>query len=258
ALVGLCEGASIVLLLPLLSRLGIVAASPQSIANVLIEKALALIGVHGKSTILVLVIAVATVQMVLSTGLNWWSVRLARSYQSRRQLELFRAFMRAKWTFLVDRKAGELVNAIVTECERLGRAFTLCLSLLGSAIVALIYVALSAFVAWQATFILLVFALATALAMRRLYKKSYAFGKSLAPLNAQLQAMLEEQFGGAKFIKVSVGLDRAIAQIDPLVNRLTDINTFATAMPGVVRGLLEYAALIGLAIILVLTGTAFG
>jgi ABC-type multidrug transport system fused ATPase/permease subunit len=257
-LVGLCEGASIVLLLPLLNRLGIVVASSQSIANVLIENALALIGVHGKSTILVLVIAVATVQMVLSTWLTWWTVRLARSYQSRRQLDLFRAFMRAKWTFLVDRKAGELVNAIVTECERLGRAFTLCLSLLGSAIVALIYVALSAFVAWQATFILLVFALATALAMRRLYKKSYAFGKSLAPLNAQLQAMLEEQFGGAKFIKVSVGLDRAIAQVDPLVNRLTDINTFATAMPGVVRGLLEYAALIGLAIILVLTGTAFG
>ena len=40
ALVGLSEGASIVLLLPLLNRVGIVTASAQSVANTLIEKGL--------------------------------------------------------------------------------------------------------------------------------------------------------------------------------------------------------------------------
>jgi ABC-type multidrug transport system fused ATPase/permease subunit len=258
ALVGLSEGASIVLLLPLLNRVGIITASSQTVANALIEKGLMLVGADTTGTILILAVAVATVQMILSVALNWWSVRLARSYQSRRQLELFRAFMGAKWTFLVDRKAGEMVNAIVTECERLGRAFTLSLSLFGSAVVALIYVALSAVIAWQATLILVVFAIITALAMSRFYKKSYAFGQSLAPLNAQLQAMLEEQFAGAKFIKASVGLDRAITHIEPLVHKLGDINTFATAMPGMVRALLEYVALIGLAVILVLTSAGLG
>jgi ABC-type multidrug transport system fused ATPase/permease subunit len=258
ALVGLSEGASIVLLLPLLNRVGIITASSQTVANALIEKGLMLVGADTTGTILILAVAVATVQMILSVALNWWSVRLARSYQSRRQLELFRAFMGAKWTFLVDRKAGEMVNAIVTECERLGRAFTLSLSLFGSAVVALIYVALSAVIAWQATLILVVFAIITALAMSRFYKKSYAFGQSLAPLNAQLQAMLEEQFAGAKFIKASVGLDRAITHIEPLVHKLGDINTFATAMPGMVRALLEYVALIGVAIILVLTSAGLG
>ncbi len=94
--------------------------------------------------------------------------------------------------------------------------------------------------------------------MIRFYQKSYAFGETLAPLNAQFQATLEEQFAGAKFIKASVGLDRAITQVEPLVQRLGDINTFATAMPGVVRALLEYVALIGLAVILVLTSAGFG
>ena len=258
ALVGLSEGASIVLLLPLLNRVGIVTASSQSVANALIEKVLTLVGADTTGAILVLVVTVATVQMILSVALNWWSVRLARNYQSRRQLDLFRAFMRAKWTFIVDRKAGEMVNAIVTECERLGRAFTLSLSLFGSAVVALIYVALSAFIAWQATLTLVVFALATAIAMMSFYKKSYAFGRRLAPLNAQFQTMLEEQFTGTKFIKVSVGLDRTVAQIEPLVQTLGDINTFATAMPGIVRALLEYVALIGLAGILVLTSAGFG
>jgi ATP-binding cassette subfamily C protein len=70
--------------------------------------------------------------------------------------------------------------------------------------------------------------------------------------------MLEEQFAGAKFIKTSVGLHRTITQIEPLVHKLGDINTFATAMPGMVRALLEYIALIGLAAILVLTSAGFG
>jgi ABC-type multidrug transport system fused ATPase/permease subunit len=258
ALVGLSEGASIVLLLPLLNRIGIVTAGSQSVANALIESGLARAGAGTTGTILVLVVAVATLQMIFSVALNWWSVRLARSYQARRQLELFGAFMRAKWTFMIDRKAGEMVNAIITECERLGRAFTLSLSLFGSAVVALIYVALSTFIAWQATLILVVFAIAAALAMTRFYKKSYAFGETLTLLNAQLQAMLEEQFAGAKFMKASVGLDRAITQIEPVVHRLGDINTFTTAMPGVVRALLEYVALIGLAAILVLTNAGFG
>ena len=253
ALVGLSEGASIVLLLPLLNRIGIVTAGSQSVANALIERCLALAGARTTGTILLLVGAVATLQMIFSVTLNWWSVRLARSYEARRQIELFGAFMRAKWTFMIDRKAGEMVNAIITECERLGRAFALSLSLFGSAVVALIYVVLSTLIAWQATLILVVFAIAAALAMTRFYKKSYAFGKTLTLLNAQLQAMLEEQFAGAKFIKASVGLDRSIAQLEPLVDRLGDINTFTTAMPSLVRALLEYIALIGLAAILVLT-----
>src|SRR4029077_18692132 len=102
ALVGLSEGASIVLLLPLLDRVGFVTANSQTVANTLIERGLVLVGADTTATILVLIVTVATVQMILSVGLNWWSVRLARSYQSRRQLELFGAFMRAKWTFLVD------------------------------------------------------------------------------------------------------------------------------------------------------------
>jgi ATP-binding cassette subfamily C protein len=252
SLVGLSEGASIVLLLPLLSRAGIVAPSSQSALNGLLERALAYIGVDSIVKILVFTVAVATVQMVLSVALNWWSVQLARSYQSQRQLELFGAFMRAKWSFLVDRKAGEMVNAIVTESERLGRAFTLTLSLFGSAIIALIYVVLSAFIAWEVTVSLIGFALIAALAMAGLYKKSLAIGESLAPLNSQLQSALDEQIAGAKFIKASAGVDRVVAQIEPLVRKLGEVNAFASAIPGVVRGILEYVALIGLAVIVVL------
>jgi ATP-binding cassette subfamily C protein len=258
ALVGLGEGTSIVLLLPLLDRVGIVAQSAQGVANEVIQKGLALVGAHSTLEILMLVVVAATAQMILSVALSWWSSRLARSYQAQRRLELFAAFMRAKWSFLVDRKAGEMVNAITTESERLARALVTALSLFGSAIVALIYVALSAFIAWQATLCLIGFAIAVSLGMTLLYRKNYTFGRNLAPSNAQLQAMLEERFAGAKFIKASVGVDRALLEIEPVVRRISEINTVGAAMPGMVRSLLEYAGLIGVAVILVLTSTKFG
>lgn len=258
ALVGVSEGLSMVLLLPLLNHLGILAASAQGVANNLIEKSLTMIGANGVAKVFALTVFIATLQVTLAICLNWWSLRLARGYQVLRQLELFDTFMRAKWTFIVDRKAGEFTNAIVTECERLGRAFTVCLSLLGSAIVAFVYIALSMFIAWEVTLLLVSFAIFTALLMTRFYKKSYFFGGRIAPLNAELQSLLNEQFAGAKFIKASIGHRRAAAQLEPVVRQLGEINTFAAAMPGTVRSILEYVALIGVAGILVITSKGLG
>ena len=258
ALLGLSEGISMVMLLPLLNRLGIVAASAQGVVNNLIERSLAIVGADDTTKVFALVALLATVQVILSVGLNWWSVRLARTYQVQRQLELFGTLMRAKWTFIVERKAGELTNAVVTECERLGRAFTLCLSLLGSAMVALIYIVLSVFITWEVTLTLVSFAVLAALVMTRFYKKSYSLGKRIAPLNAELQSLLDEQLAGAKFIKASVGHRRATAQLEPIVRQLGEINTFAAAMPGTVRSVLEYVALIGLAGTLVISSKGLG
>jgi ATP-binding cassette subfamily C protein len=139
----------------------------------------------------------------------------------------------------------------------LGRAFTLCLSLFGSAVLALVYVVLSLLIAWQVTLSLIGFATLAALLMSRFYRRSYALGKNLAPLNAQFQSSLGEQLAAAKFIKASAGVDRAVTQIEPVLRKLEDVSARATAMPGIMRSLLEYIALIGLAAILVLTSVGF-
>jgi ABC-type multidrug transport system fused ATPase/permease subunit len=151
-----------------------------------------------------------------------------------------------------------MTNAIVTETERLGRAFTICLSLLGSLVVGVIYIVLALLVAWQVTVCLIVCAILLALAMTRLYRKSYAAGESLAPLDAELQSALNEQFAGAKFIKASGIDDRSSALIKPLVEQLEQANALASSAPGTVRGLLEFAALIGLAVVLVLASEGMG
>src|SRR5580704_4154207 len=258
ALVGLTEGISVILLLPLLSRVGVATGSSQGLVTGLLNKSLAFIGATEPLAILAVIIVVAGIQAALTIALNWWSVKLARHYQSRRQLEMFSAFMRAKWSFIAARKAGEMTNAIVTESERLGRAFTILLSLVGSLVVAAIYLILSLLIAWQVTLSLIICAGVAALCMVRLYRKGYAAGKSLAPLDAELQSALNEQFAGAKFIKASGIDDRAATLIEPLLRQLEDANTFAGAAPGTVRGVLEFTGLVGLAIILVLAGEGMG
>jgi ABC-type multidrug transport system fused ATPase/permease subunit len=258
ALVGLSEGISVILLLPLLRRVGIAAGSSQGLVTGLVNKSLAFIGATEPLPILAVIVAVAGIQAILTIALNWWSVKLARHYQSRRQLEMFRAFMRARWGFIAARKAGEMTNAIVTESERLGRAFTISLSLVGSLVVAIIYLILSLLIAWQVTVSLIICAGVAALGMVRLYRKGYAAGKSLAPLDAELQSALNEQFAGAKFIKASGIDDRASTLIEPLLRQLEDANSFASAAPGTVRGVLEFTGLVGLAIILVLAGEGMG
>jgi ATP-binding cassette subfamily C protein len=117
---------------------------------------------------------------------------------------------------------------------------------------------LSAFIAWEVALSLIGFAIAAGLMMTRLYKRAFAVGESLAPLNSQLQSAMDEQIASVKFIKASAGVDRAVAQIEPLVRTLGEANAFAAAMPGVVRGILEYVALIGLAVILVLASKVMG
>jgi ATP-binding cassette subfamily C protein len=249
ALVGISESASVVLLLPLLERLGLASGS-QGFAAGAVDKVLAFAGADGTAKIFALILAVGTVQLVLSLALNWWSVRLARDYQARRQLELFSAFMRAKWLFVIGLKAGEMTSAIVTESERLGRAFTISLALLASAVIAFVYLLLSVLVAWQVTLGLVGFAALAAAGMGRLYRKSYTLGAKLAPLNAQLQSLLDEHFAAAKFVKASIGAERACAQIAPLVHKIGDANAYASAMPIAVRAVLEYLALAMLAAVL--------
>jgi ATP-binding cassette subfamily C protein len=258
ALVGLGEGISVVLLLPLLSRAGVTAADSQGAVVKLLDEGLVLIGATAVYEILAVILAVAIIHTAISIALNSWTAKLARRYQARHQLELFAACMRAKWNFIVEKKAGELTNAIITESERLGRAFTICLGLLAGVVVTAVYVCLSLIISWPVTLALIVFATAASLTMMHLYRRSFVVGKSLAPLNAELQSLVNEYIAGAKFIKASGADERATLRVAPLVHKLEQVNAAATSLPPTVRNILELITLTGLAFLLVFSSKGMG
>lgn len=251
ALVGAGEGISMVLLLPLLKQLGIAASSSQGSAVRLLDEGLSWIGASSPLRVLVIIITIATVQTLLNIFLIWWTAALAQRYVAQRQMELFSAFMRAKWLFLTERKAGEMSNAIITECGRAGAAFTICLSLLAGTVVTMIYVILSLNITWQITLTLIGFAAGTGLLMVQLYRKTYALGQSQAPLNAELNSLLAEHFAGAKYIKAMAGEKRAFERIGAVAKKLEAAVAAATFLPNVTRSFLEFLAFAGIAGILV-------
>ena len=80
ALVGLGEGISVVLLLPLLNLVGVANANGQGIIIRLLNKGLAIAGATTPLRILVVITAIATVQTGLAIALIWWTTLLARRY----------------------------------------------------------------------------------------------------------------------------------------------------------------------------------
>lgn len=258
ALVGLGEGTSVALLLPLLSRIGLVSAHTGGLAIGWLQSGLALVGASSAGAVLGAILAIALVQMALAVGLNWWIARIARQHQSRCQSELFRAIIGAKLSFILDRKSGELTGAIVTEGERLGMAYSITLAIIATLVAIVVYLVLSLLIAWQVTLGVMAFAVVGGLAMGRLYRKSYATGSSIGPLNAALHSILNEQFASAKIIKATNSEARAAAQVDALVGRLERAYTFLSFLPTTVRALLEFAALVGLSVTFVLGSGLLG
>jgi ATP-binding cassette, subfamily C, bacterial len=258
-LVGLSEGLAVTLLLPLLAHVGISYGAGSGIAGAALNNVIAVIGASlGTLGILAILIAVASVQAAFFIILQRWMSIVSRSYQRRQQTQLFRAFMCAQWEFMIGRKAGELTNAIVRESERLAQAVYIGLYLVGTSISACIYLILALIIAWPVTLGLMACALTMTLAVLRLYRESYALGKSIAPLNAELQSVLSEQISGIKIIKATSSEGVASTRLDRIVGKLERANAKLDFMPAFARGLLEFLAFSALAAIFVFGQKGFG
>jgi ATP-binding cassette subfamily C protein len=258
-LVGLTEGLSIALLLPLLDRIGISQTATANVASVAIEKIVGAAGVSGNATgILLLVTGVAFALAVLFIVLGWISAVVTRRYASYRRSQLFETFLRADWSFFVGHKSGELTSALVTECERLAQSFTIGLYLVSTFVVTVVYLGIAVLVSWQVTLALVCCGLLLALAMGSVYRRSYAAGSALSPLSVDLQSAMGESFAGIKIVKATTSENRIQARVDRILAKLDKVATVALFLPSFARGWFEFAAFALLATILVFAKTGLG
>src|SRR5262245_38407794 len=258
-LVGVTEGLSVSLLLPLFSRLGISYSASPGLAGGLLHQALSAIGgSFAISSMLVIIIGVAALQAVFFITLHWWMTSASRSYKRGCQSQLFQAIMTAQWEFVSQKKAGELTSAIVSECERLAQSFYIGLYLISTFLGICIYLALALMIAWPITLALIGSAVVMTLAALPLYRKSFAVGQSIAPLNAELQSILSERISGIKIVKATTSEAAACARVNSIVGRLESANAVVNFLPIFVRGLLEFLSFCALAAIFVLGQGGFG
>jgi ATP-binding cassette, subfamily C, bacterial len=258
-LVGVTEGLSVSLLLPLFSEIGISYSAAPGLAGGLLHQALSAIGgSFGLSSMLAIIVGVAALQAVFFIALHWWMTSAARSYKCYRQSQLFRAIMSAQWEFVSQRKAGELTSAIISECERLAQSFFIGLYLISTLLGTGIYLTLALMIAWPVTLALISSAVVMTLGVSRLYGKSFAVGRSIGPMNAELQSILSERISGIKIVKTTTSEASACARVDSLFGRLEIANTVVNFLPTFVRGLLEFLSFCALAAIFVFGQERFG
>lgn len=257
--VGLTEGLSVTLLLPLFSHVGISFAAGRGPVGASLNQALTMIGaIAGPLGLLVILTAVAALQLVLSAAQQWWMTTACRGYQRYQQSKLFRAFMHAQWEFTTERKAGELTNAIIGETTRVAQAFYIGLHIVATLIGTSIYLAFALIIAWQVTVALIACAALMTLSVLGLYRKSFAVGRTVAPLNAELQAVLGERISGIKIVKATGSENAAAALVDRIAGQLEWANTLVDFFPALVRALFEFFSFVVLAAIFVFGGVVFG
>jgi ATP-binding cassette subfamily C protein len=250
AFVGVTEGLSVTLLFPLLTRIGIAGGDNLGLALQSLEAMLNSVGATTVGSVLIWIVLISAVQMCLFLTQNWLTVRLGRVYAANWQNRLFTSYLEANWSFHTQHRAGELINSITVETLRLIGAFLTLAQLLGAMIVASIYVIIAVAISWQASLTLIMLAALMFLSISRLYRTSMAAGRSLGPLNAELQVRVSEHLAAYKIIKATTNEERAAARVDEVVRGLQKAGATVNFLPSLVRGVLEFMGITSLATVL--------
>jgi ATP-binding cassette subfamily C protein len=250
-LTALGEGLGIALLLPILTSIGVEAAGQASIGQTVIQDALARFGIETVAALLTLAIVVFATQAIFSVFQGWVIARWQRIYAAHWQNRLYQRFIRARWSFFVQHKQGELINSIATETTRLAGAFFLLAQLVATAVITIIYIGIAATISWQTSLFLIGLAFFLMLSVRKITTKSRKIGGLLGPLNAELNVKLSEFLSGAKLIKATATESLTVDSVGTTIAALRQNYTWATFLPGAVRAIFEFCTLSALALLLV-------
>ncbi len=222
ASLGLVTGVSLLLLVPLLQLVGldVGGGSLDRIAQWL-GRGFAVAGIRPT---LVAVLAA----YVVAIAVNGWLSRLqsmlnptlAQNLVSDVRRRLFAAIGRTTWVFFSRSRSSDLTHVLIDECDRLGNASYFLVTLVGTAIVAAVYVAFALRV--SAVLTLLVFASGAALLlpMRHFRRRAAAIGEESSAASSRMYALIAEYLSAMKTVRAFGAADRQIAEFSQLTHQV--------------------------------------
>lgn len=256
--VGMTEGLSIVLLLPLLARLGIAnPANAQSLAGRWLDDLNTWIG-NDVALLVILIVAAVVISSSLFIWQSWLLASASQQYARVWKERLLHAFFAARWAFISGHKSGELLNSVITEPGRLSAAAMNMAMLVSSAIISLVYVIYALLLSWRTTVVLLALSACLVLGIRRLYSQSRIVGGVLGPLNAKQQVVIGEFLQSAKLVKAAAIERIAIDRSTDVVREMEIAQRRAMFMPSKVKGIFEAVSLTMLVLLLVVSNQVIG
>jgi ATP-binding cassette subfamily C protein len=261
ALTGLMEAVSLASLAPLLAASGITSSGSDAAAGSsgVAAGVLKWLGVQPSATSVgLLVLALLIVSTALFLAQAYAGATLQTRYVYLWQRRLASAIFGARWKYFLTHRNGDLINAVVTETQRLGGAFYQAGLLLTGIVHGLLFFAVAAALSLTTTAAVLACGVVLFLVTRPLIQRAYRLGSGISTENATLQSLAGELVSGAKLVKATATETEAVGLIAGSADRLRQFLLGNAFDVQVVKGVFDFGTAVMAAAILVASHTLLG
>lgn len=255
---GLLEGLTLASVVPLVAAIGIGGAEDGA-GGPLANLALSILGGMGLEPSLTAIAGFVLAAMGASAMLFLVQAKvgfgLQTGYVYLWQRRLINRIFAAKWLFFVKQRQGNLINAVVTESQRLGGAFYQSGLLLTGIVHGLIFLTVAATLSGTITMAVLGGGAMLFLVTRPLVRRAYRIGTGVAEENANLQSVLGELTAGAKLLKATATESEAVRLLDGVILRLRSHQFGGIFDVQIAKAVFDFGAAAMVAIVLVASHT---
>lgn len=254
----LTEGASLLLLGPILEQVVVIEENPLPRAEGWLSAALGWVGASvSLGPVLSLFVAIAGVRALVQHA----SIRalvavreeVVESYRSR----LYRAIASAEWRFLVTRAPSHFVHALTGEINRVGQVVSSLNDLAVAALVSVVYLGLALRVAPILTILVLVCSVVLALAVRGEFEYARQLGEQGAAERRHLHQTISEQLASLKTARVYGAVGRHLAEVERLSRAALALGNTSAQADSRFQQSLEFGSTALLGVMLYAASTVF-
>lgn len=211
---GLTEGVSLLMLVPLLQLVGL--DVQQGTLGQIAEFVSSMFATIRVQPTLITVLGLYVIIVVIHSLLRRWenSVSLSLQYEFvvRLRQRLYRAIANTNWLFFIRHRSSDFTHALTIEMERVGAATYYILNLLATAIVTVVYILFTLKLSAVTTGLVFLCGGALVLLLKGKIKIAHVTGEGLSEAMEGLYAAVSEHLSGMKIAK-SYGVEDRHADI---------------------------------------------
>ena len=201
-IVGLLDGAGLLLLVPMLSIIGIIDFQVSEIPGLgVLEFLHQMPQRQALMVVLLMYIGLAVGQSLMSRLLSIRESRLLIGFINHVRLEIYRAILQAGWFFFIRKRKSDLITSLTDQLGRVTNGAYLVLQFIASFIFTLVQIGIALFISIPITLSVLGFGLIVILFSRRFIKQSAKIGGRAIHLHQSYIAGITDQLNGMKDIK---------------------------------------------------------
>ncbi|WP_227394755.1 ABC transporter ATP-binding protein [Jeotgalibacillus aurantiacus] len=230
-LIGLLEGAAVVLLIPMIALTGIISFDTSEIP---FATSFAFLGEMNIQWSLLMVlgmfVGIAALQYILHRKVSIRNAVIHQGFLRHLRTNTYEALIRSNWLFFIGNRRSDLVNALAGEVMRASAGTQAVLQFASSLITTIFQITLAFILAPVITTFVLVFGGALVFFNRKFLRKSLFLGKRNYDLQRAYMAGITDQINGMKEIKSNSLETSRISWFSDLTEKMKNEQTEYTAM----------------------------